>query len=132
MTDIIHELRQKLIFTPDDAENMHAKFDAIQLSIFRDTKNNVSCAPNGRRYSDDVKEFATTLNYYSPKAYQYVRSIVLSPHPTLIRKWSSILECEPGFVKEAFESLQKDAMSCPEKKDCCLVIDAMSTRMQTL
>ena len=70
---IIHELRQKLIFTPDDAENMHAKFDAIQLSIFRDTKNNVSCAPNGRWYSDDVKEFATTLNYYSPKAYQYVR-----------------------------------------------------------
>ena len=132
MADIIHELQQKLILTSDDAENMHAKFDGIQLSIFRDTKNNVSCAPNGRRYTDTVKEFETTLNYYSPKAYQYVRSILPLPHPSLIRKWSSILECEPGFIKEAFESLQKDATSCPEKQDCCLIIDAMSTRKQTL
>ena len=86
----------------------------------------------GRRYSDAVKEFATTLNYYSAKAYQYVRSILPLPHPSLIRKWSSILECEPGFIKEAFESLEKNAMSCPEKKDCFLIIDAMSTRKQTL
>ena len=132
MADIIHELQQKLILTPEDAENMHAQFDEIQLSIFKDTKNNVSCAPCGRRYSDAVKEFATTLNYYSPKAYQYVRSILPLPHPSLIRKWSSILECEPGFIKEAFESLQKYAMSCPEKKDCFLLIDAMSTRKQML
>jgi hypothetical protein len=94
---------------------MHPKFDIIQLSVFRDTKNNVSCAPNGRRYTDTFKSFPTTLNYYTPKAYQYVRSILPLPHPSLIRKWSSILECEPGFIKEAFESLQKDATSCPEK-----------------
>ena len=69
MADLIQELQQKLILRPEDAEYMHAKFDDIQLSIFRDTKNNVSCDPCGRRYSDNVKEFATTLNYYSPKAY---------------------------------------------------------------
>ncbi|CAB4006611.1 THAP domain-containing 9 [Paramuricea clavata] len=132
MADIIHELQQKFILTSDDAENMHSKLDKIQLSIFRDTKNNVSCAPNGRRYTEIVKEFVTTLNYYSPKTYQYVRSILPLPHPSIIRKWSSILECEPGFIKEAFESLQKDAMSFPEKQDCCLIIDAMSTSKQTL
>ncbi len=86
MSDVIHELQQKQIVSPEDAEMMHAKFDEIQLSIFRDTKNNVSCAPCGRRYSDVVKEFASTLNYYSPKAYQYVRSIVPLPNPSLIRK----------------------------------------------
>ena len=93
--------------------------------------NNVSCAP-GRRYSDCVKEFANTLNYYSPKAYQYVRSILPLPHPPLLRKWSSVAECEPGFIKEAFDSIQKDATSCPEKKYCFLVIDAMSTRTEAL
>ena len=85
MADVIHELQRKQIIEPDDAEVMHSKFNGIQLSIFRDTKNNVSCAPCGRRYSDPVKEFATTLHYYSPKAYQYVRSILLSPNPSLIR-----------------------------------------------
>ena len=69
MADIIHELEQKLIVSAQDAENMHADFDNIQLSIFRDTKNNTTCTPTGRIYSDIVKEFAATLNYYSPKAY---------------------------------------------------------------
>jgi hypothetical protein len=49
-----------------------------------------------------------------------------------MRKWSSILECEPGFIKESFASIQKEAMQGPEKKDCCIIIDAMSTRKQTL
>jgi hypothetical protein len=132
MADVIHEMEQKLIVTPEDAEYMHAEFDGIQLSIFRDVKNNVSCAPSGRRYSDVVKEFATTLNYYSPKAYEYVRTILPLPHPSLIRKWSSVVQCEPGFIKDSFEAISKEAKTCPEKKDCCLIIDAMSIRKQLL
>ena len=132
MADLIQELQQKLILRPEDAEYMHAKFDDIQLSIFRDTKNNVSCDPRGRRYSDNVKEFATTLNYYSPKAYEYVRSVLPLPNPSLLRKWSSVLECEPGFIEATFQSLEREATASPEKKDCCLIIDAMSIRKQTL
>ncbi len=111
---------------------MHAEFDGIQLSIFRDVKNNVSCAPSGRRYSDVVKEFATTLNYYSLKAYEYIRTILPLPHPSLIRKWSSVVQCEPGFMKDSFEAISKEAKTCPEKKDCCLIIDAMSIGKQLL
>ncbi|CAB4023612.1 THAP domain-containing 9 [Paramuricea clavata] len=132
MGDIIQELQQKLLICQDDAELLSAKFDGVQLAIFRDTKNNVSCDPCGRRYVDVVKEFATTLNYYSPKAYEYVRSIIPLPHPSLIRKWSSVVECNPGFFKESFESLKKEALLSPEKKDCCLIIDGMAIRKQTL
>jgi hypothetical protein len=133
MADIIHELQQKLLLTADNAENMHAKFDGIQLSIFRDTKNNVSCAPppplpNGRRYTCTVKEFATTLNYYSPKAYPYVRSILPLPHASMKLQNYEASKKLSNLSKEAFESLQKDAMSCPEKQDCWLIIDTMSTR----
>ena len=117
MAGIIHELEQKLLVSRQDAENMHADLDVIQLSIFTDTKNNITCKPTGRRYSDIVKEFVVTLNYYSPKAYDYVRSILPLPHPSLIRKWSSLLKCEPGFIKESFESLGNDAKTCNEKKD---------------
>ena len=41
MADIIHELEQKRIVSAQDAENMHADFDNIQLSIFRDTKKTI-------------------------------------------------------------------------------------------
>ena len=60
-----------------------------------------------------------TLHYYSPKAYEYVRTILPLPHESLIKKWS-------------FESLQQDIAKSPEKKDCFLIIDAMSTRKQIL
>ena len=132
MSDIINEPQQKLVMSPEDAELMHCQFDALQLSIFRDTKNNVTRATCGRRYSDIVKEFATTLHYYSPKACNYVRSILPLPQPSLIRKWSSVLECEPGFIKESFEALKKESKKNNEKADCCLIIDALSTRKQML
>ena len=72
------------------------------------------------------------MNFYSPKAYEYVRSVIPLPQPSLIRKWSSVIECNPGFFKESFESLRKEALVSPEKKDCYLIIDAMAIRKQTL
>lgn len=132
MGDIIQDLKQKLLLSQEDAELLSAKFDGVQLAIFRDTKNNASCDPRGRRYVDVVKEFATTLNYYSPKAYEYVRSVIPLPQPSLIRKWSSVVECNPGLFKETFESLKKEALLRQEKKDCFLIIDGMAIRKQTI
>jgi hypothetical protein len=89
MADIINDLQENLIIKGETADELHTTFDKLQLSIFYNTKNNNSTSPCGRRYTDDVKEFALTFNYYSPKAYQYVRSIIPLPNPSLIRKWSS-------------------------------------------
>ena len=132
MADIINDLQENLLIETKIADNLHATFDMLQLSIFYNTKNNTSTSPCGRRYTDDIKEFALTLYFYSPKAYQYVRSIIPLPNPSLIRKWSSSVECEPGFLKEAFQSLGSEVSHSPEKKDCCLIIDAMSIRKQTV
>ncbi len=35
-------------------------------------------------------------------------------------------------MKDSFEVISKEAKTCPEKKDCCLIIDAMSIRKQLL
>ena len=59
-------------------------------------------------------------------------SIVPLPHLSLVWKWSSSFKCEPGFIDEAFTSLSDKITSSPKDKDCCLVIDAMSIRKQTL
>ena len=132
MSDVINSLEQNLIVKTEVADRLHASFDKLQLSIFHNAKNNTTISPCGRRYTDDIKEFALTLHYYSSKAYEYVRSIIPLPNPSLIRKWSSSVNCKPGFLQEAFQSLQSEVEEIPLKKDCCLIIDAMSIRKQTL
>ena len=128
MPDVIDSLEQNLIVKTEIADRLHASFDKLQLSIFHNTNNNTTISPCGRRYTGDIKEFSLTLYLYSPRAYEYVRSIIPLPNPSLIRKWSSSVDCEPGFLQEAFQSLQSEAEKTPSKKDCCLIIDAMSIR----
>ena len=86
MSDVIDSLEQSLIVKTEIVDGLHASFDKLQLSIFNNTKNNTTISPCGRRYTDDIKEFSVTLYFYSPKAYEYVRSIIPLPNPSLIRK----------------------------------------------
>ena len=132
MSEVIDKLQEDLIIKTEIADNLHSSFDKLQLSLFHNIKNNNNTSPNGRRYTNDIKESALTLYFNSPKAYQYVRSILPLPNPSLIRKWGNSVECEPGFLTEAFQSLGEDVKQSPIKKDCCLVIDAMSIRKQTI
>ncbi len=132
MAELIDKLQEELIIKSDIADKLHASFDKIQLSIFQNVQKNSQSLPCGRRYTDDIKEFALTLYFYSPKAYQYVRSILPLPNPSLIRKWARSIDCEPGFLKEAFKALSDEVKQCPDKKDCCLIMDAMSIRKETV
>ncbi|CAB4022717.1 DNA transposase THAP9-like [Paramuricea clavata] len=132
MAELIDKLQEELIIKSDVADKLHASFDKIQLSIFQNVQKNSQSLPCGRRYTDDIKEFALTLYFYSPKAYQYVRSILPLPNPSLIRKWASSVDCEPGFLKEAFKALSDEVKQCLDKKDCYLIMDAMSIRKETV
>ena len=55
MADIINDLQENLLIKTKIAENLHATFDKLQLSIFYNTRNNTSTSPCGRRYTDDIK-----------------------------------------------------------------------------
>ena len=132
MKNLILHLQEKLVISTEQAGILHAAFDNLQLSLFQNAKDNLSSTPTDRRYSDEVKEFALTLYFYSPKAYRYVRSIIPLPNQSLLRKWSSSVNCEPGFFKEAFTALASEVSRDAIKKDCCLVIDAMAITKQTI
>ena len=131
MADVINNLQDDLIIKSVIGDRLHSSFDTVQLSIFHNTKNNTTVAPTGRRYTDDIKEFPLTLYYYTPKAYQYVRSIIPLPNPSLIREWSSSVDCEPGFLNEALNSLEAEVKNSPTK-DCSVIIDAMAIPKQTV
>ena len=59
---------------------------------------NQSRNPRGRRHNDEAKKFAVTLNYYSPRGYQFLRGAFPLPHPKSLCEWTSSLNCEPVFL----------------------------------
>ena len=76
-----------------------------------------------------VKEFAHTLHYYSPQAYEYCRSILKLPDPSSIRNWLLNANIDTSFLQSVLLKLQHK----PDiEKDCALIIDSMSIRKQTL
>ena len=86
MGEVIKTLQEKLVISSKEAEALHSTFESTHLEFLYNFKENLKSKPSGRRYSDEIKEFALTLYFYSPKAYKYVRSIIPLPNPSLIRK----------------------------------------------
>ena len=92
MKQLINQLEKKMLIAKQEADLMHNNFDGIQLALFQNVMKNSRRASRERRYSDEVKEFAVTLQFYSAKAYDYVRKILPLPHPSLIQKWAQSIK----------------------------------------
>ena len=86
------------------------------------------------QYPADLRTFALTLHFYSPRAYQYVRSLYQTnlPAPSTIRSWYSHTDVSPGFTQDAVQTLKlKQAILEKEKGKkliACLMMDEMSIR----
>lgn len=84
-------------------------------------------------YNEEVRTFGLTLHYYSPKAYNYVRSKFNNNLPSIsaMRSWYSSINSSPGFTTEAFECLRNKAeLLKSEGKElyCNLVFDEVAIR----
>lgn len=60
------------------------------------------------KYPIELRAFALTVNFYSPKAYYYIRQVFENklPAPSL-RSWYGSTRGSPGFTLEAVEILKK-------------------------
>lgn len=84
-----------------------------------------------KTYPAELKSFALTLNFYSPRAYNYVRNIFhnILPHPRTLQKWYASVACESGFHTESINTLKIKVSECKDKGTACvcaLIIDEMS------
>lgn len=88
--------------------------------------------PNSRiHFSSTLKSFATTLHFYSPKAYNYIRkNFFCSPHPVTLSKWYRVLENLSGINKGSLAAISKKLSS--EQSDTPilynLVLDGMKIK----
>ncbi|EFN74744.1 THAP domain-containing protein 9, partial [Camponotus floridanus] len=129
MKHLFDELKEKYVSDTDALSMLSREFEGMSLDLFQNEIKNNSRSASGRRYSEEVKKFAVTLFYNSPKAYDYCRRILNLPHPSSIRHWHSSVNAEPGFHKEIISFL-KNLSS--ENKDCNMIFDGMSIRQQLL
>lgn len=92
--------------------------------------NKTQINPHGVRYSEEVKAFALTLNFYSPKAYEFLRKYTTLPHVETIRRSLSLFNCNVGFLSEVLDYL-KEQVKLPEKiylKNVALIFDGMALK----
>jgi len=65
--------RQKNLLQNDCCELILKNFNGMVGDLFKNEWQNRKKSRKGCRYSDEIKKFALTLHFYSPKAYSYCR-----------------------------------------------------------
>lgn len=130
---ILKELKTKDYISKDQFLQLNLKTEVINLinRIYLKKKSNKSYRV---KYPPALRKFALTLNFYSPAAYKYVRSVFHTalPHPRMLSKWYENISSSPGFTQPAFDILMKKSSSSGKRLICTLVADEMALRHQTL
>ncbi|KAE9545136.1 hypothetical protein AGLY_000679 [Aphis glycines] len=103
-TSDINDLMQT-IKSATDVETTNVIEKNFSKTFLNDMINNENVKPKGRKYHDNVKKFATTLYFYSPKAYNYVRSVLSLPDPSSIRNWITNVNAETGILLDVLTEI---------------------------
>ncbi|PIK46483.1 putative DNA transposase THAP9-like [Apostichopus japonicus] len=131
MKGLLQELKDRNYLNHDVHAWLEENFSGLKLDILKNEIANCNKNPHAFRYSDALKQFALTLHFYSPKAYNFTRKVLNLPNPSSLRQWRSSVDCQPGFLKEVLLHLQKETEKDVTMADCALLVDAMSIRKQT-
>lgn len=75
LKDLLKKLTNQGMLNSEYEDILLDKFDGMSAELFKNQLKNLECKAKGRRYSTDIKEFALTLHYYSPKAYAFCRLV---------------------------------------------------------
>ena len=110
LSEVITELKEKQITSDAICEILKQESLKVPSAIFNrllEKKDNPGSAK--KEYPQELKSFAITLQFYSSRAYNYVRQTfdLCLPHEKTVRNWYSAVDAEPGFTAEAFSTLEK-------------------------
>jgi hypothetical protein len=126
---IVNEIEKNNLISSDLAEVLNSKLNDIPKEIFKRLLNDTT----NQQYPKELKEFALTLHFYSPKGYNYVRDTfdLKLPCDRTIRSWYEGVDGDPGFTQDSFNSLKYHAEKAKEsnkKLQCALMVDEMAIK----
>ncbi|KAL3217407.1 hypothetical protein MRX96_032409 [Rhipicephalus microplus] len=123
--EIIKEIREQKLLSEEGSH--------VFSSVFSDDIQQLLCRVGNEqkgKYPPELRAFALTLHFYSPAAYDYVRSKFNEALPSqrTLRGWYKSIQGAPGFTAEAFAFLEKFAEARDEPFYCALIVDDMAIR----
>lgn len=128
MKDMMEDLKNKNLIDDQIHDILESRFSDLPLEIIT---NLLKTQNKTKRYSSEVKAFANTIYYYSPKAYKYIQPILNLPHPKYVQSWASSRDAEPGYLEEVINLLKNEVIKDPTKANASLVLDEMSLKSDT-
>lgn len=126
LNDLMEILEKKSILRREEVVDLkkHYQGDSIKL-LDTLVRKNIKV----KKYSEEVRRFASTLHFYSPRAYLFIRKYFNIPHPSTLRAWLSNFQCNPGFCEPAFEQIRLHYSQDPISYEyCSLVADEISLK----
>lgn len=128
MKSLIKYLANNKHDTEGMTEVLKTNFNGFSFEVLKNELKNNRVSACRRRYSTSIKQFAFTLFFYSPRAYEFVRNQLYLPHHSMFRKWLSHTNLQPGFLTEIFTYLENEAHTKDYLKNVSLVFDSMRIR----
>ena len=85
MGDLLKVLKEQKLVSDEKLALLDHNFGGIAKKLFQDQVRNAKVKnKKGNRYNLVTKQFAVTLHYYLPKAYNFVRRVLNLPHQDCI------------------------------------------------
>lgn len=122
LSDILERLHRLQLLSAD-AKQLLSAYKDIPIHMFTGR----ACS----QFSTEQRQFATTLHYYSPAAYQYLRRhFKLLPSPRTVRDWMSSFNGQPGYTEQSFKTIatKTGGVDAWSYKVCALQIDEMEIK----
>jgi hypothetical protein len=110
LQEVIKNLKEQNLISETVEELLQKSSSKVPAQIFARLANSLNKSKKyQRKYSKELRSFAITLQFYSSKAYNYVRKTfgLCLPHENVVRRWYQTVGAEAGFTRDAFETLKK-------------------------
>lgn len=107
LRDVLDTLQQKQLLTENQADLLH-NVGGSNEELFKRLLKKQNNKSVSKQYEPQLRAFALTLHYYSPRVYDYVRSKVnlCLPHSKTISSWYRTINGNTGISTEALEAIK--------------------------
>ncbi|CAG4954893.1 unnamed protein product [Colias eurytheme] len=128
---VLKDLEDKNLINSSDSDLLSrlgvTSRELVKRQIIKSKKGGITIK---KKYSPELRSFALTLNFYSAKAYQYVRKTFQTCLPSVktLSKWYQTVDGKPGFTKEALIALKNRTAQFEGQLIGTLVFDEMKIK----
>lgn len=99
----------------------------VQL-IFNNERNNANNNSRGQRFSDNIRNLAINLSFYSNPGYKKLTTIFKLPSIRSLRRYLAPYGCASGILKNALAEMQQQIKDGLHGAEATLSLDEMSIK----